>query len=154
MIETGARLFNGLTIAIGVNPAKRPTFALADRIEMLRASTRHLRGVRISSFGNQYLIDYAREIGSTHILRGIRSQTDYEYERVMRHINSDLDSGITTVFLMPPRDIAEVSSSMVRSLIGPKGWEDTVRRYVPDPVFQMIAARAEGDRARDLKIMQ
>jgi hypothetical protein len=55
---------------------------------------------------------------------------------------------------MPPRDIAEVSSNRIKSLIGPHGWEDTVRRYVPDPVFQMIAARAESDRARDLSIMQ
>ena len=149
MIETGARLFNGLTIAIGVNPTKRPTFVLEDRIEMLRASTRHLSGVRISSFGNQYLIDYAREIGATHILRGIRSQTDYEYERVMRHINSDLDSGITTVFLMPPRDIAEVSSSMVRSLIGPKGWRKVVRNYVPPPVYLSLVKAFNGRGKRE-----
>jgi pantetheine-phosphate adenylyltransferase len=41
---------------------------------------------------------------------------------------------------MPPRDIAEVSSNMIKGLIGPEGWEDTVRRYVPDAVFQKLAS--------------
>ena len=49
----------------------------------------------------------------------------------MRNINGDLDSGICTVFLMPPRNIAEVSSSMVKGLVGPKGWKRVVKKYVP-----------------------
>ena len=72
----------------------------------------------------------------------------------MRHINADMAPEITTVFLMPPRDIAEVSSNMIKSLIGPKGWEDTVRRYLPDPVFQLIAGQGNDAKARDLKITQ
>ena len=61
---------------------------------------------------------------------------------------------ITTVFLMPPRDIAEVSSNMIKSLIGPKGWEDTVRRYVPAPVFEELAPHGKNGKSRDLGIMQ
>ena len=80
-------------------------------------------------------------IGATHILRGIRSESDYEYERTMRNINGDLDSAICTVFLMPPRDIAEVSSSMVKGLVGPKGWQKVVRKYVPEPVYRQFLKR-------------
>jgi pantetheine-phosphate adenylyltransferase len=58
----------------------------------------------------------------------------------MRHINSDMAPEIDTVFLMPPRDIAELSSSMIKGLIGPTGWEDIVRRYVPHPVFEALTA--------------
>jgi len=54
----------------------------------------------------------------------------------MRNINGDLDSRICSVFLMPPRDIAEVSSSMVKGLVGPKGWQKVVHKYVPDPVYR------------------
>jgi phosphopantetheine adenylyltransferase len=42
------------------------------------------------------------------------------------------------VFLMPPRDIAEVSSSMVKGLIGPVGWKKVVRKYVPAPVYEHL----------------
>ena len=133
--------------ALGVPPEIRvqsPTFTLEQRLEMLRASTKHLKGVQIASFGNQYLIDYAKETGATHILRGVRSPGDYDYERVMRNINGDLDPNITTVFLMPPRDIAEVSSSMVRGLIGPKGWKPVVRKYVPAPVYSRLLEAFDG----------
>ncbi|MGA0846289.1 MAG: pantetheine-phosphate adenylyltransferase, partial [Luteolibacter sp.] len=55
------------------------------------------------------------------------------------HINADMAPEISTVFLMPPRDMAEVSSNMIKSLIGPAGWEETVRRYLPEPVFSKIS---------------
>ena len=135
MIEEGAKLFARLIVAVGVNPGKRCSFPLEERLTMLRQSARGLRNVGVTSFSNRYLIHYARSIGATHILRGIRSESDYEFERTMRNVNGDLDSRICTLFLMPPRDIAEVSSSMVKGLIGPAGWKAIVRQYVPAPVY-------------------
>ena len=105
---------------------------------MLRESTSQIKNLTVASFSNLYLIDYAQSVGATHILRGIRSAADYEFERSMRNINGDLSSEICTVFLMPPRNIAEVSSSMVRGLIGPKGWKNMVRKYVPTPVYKQL----------------
>ena len=92
----------------------------------------------VAHFDNRYLVDYAKKMGAAYVLRGIRSPNDYEYERVMRHINADMAPEITTVFLMPPRDIAELSSSMIKSLTGPEGWEETVKRYVPPQVFKVL----------------
>ena len=85
-----------------------------------------------------FLVDYAREAKANFIVRGIRSAADYEYERSMRYINSDIAPEISTVFLMPPREIAEVSSTMVKGLVGPQGWRDMIGRYLPDPVYQKI----------------
>jgi pantetheine-phosphate adenylyltransferase len=138
MIEQGVRLFDRLTVAVGVNPDKKYTFPLEDRLVMLRDATKQFANVSVASFSNRYLIHYAQLIGATHILRGIRSESDYEFERTMRNINGDLDSGICTVFLMPPRGIAEVSSSMVKGLIGPVGWQKIVRKYVPDAVYRRV----------------
>lgn len=138
MIEQGLQLFDQLYVAIGSNPSKSYTFAVDKRIELLRASLPSCERLTISHFDNRYLVDYANEVNASYILRGIRSPGDYEYERIMRHINGDMAPEIQTVFLMPPRDIAELSSSMVKSLIGPSGWEKTVRRYVPTPVFDAL----------------
>lgn len=138
MIEQGAQLFDKLIVAVGVNPDKRYTFPLEDRLKMLHESTAKLANHSVASFSNLYLIDYAQSVGATHILRGIRSAGDYEFERNMRNINGDWDDGICSVFLMPPRNIAEVSSSMVKGLIGPKGWRKIVRPYVPAPVYRRL----------------
>jgi hypothetical protein len=45
-----------------------------------------------------------------------------------------------TVFLMPPRHIAEVSSSLVKGLIGPAGWQESIKRYVPSPVYKYLVS--------------
>jgi pantetheine-phosphate adenylyltransferase len=138
MIEEGVRLFDELIVAVGVNLDKKYTFTLEARLEMLRNTTKKFRNVRITSFSNRYLIHYAQSIGASHILRGIRTESDYEFERTMRNINGDLDAKICTIFLMPPRGIAEVSSSMVRGLIGPVGWQKIVRKYLSNSVYQKV----------------
>lgn len=136
MIEQGARLFDVLIVAIGINTAKEYTFSLDERVEMLRSITKQCRNIKIETFVNQFLVNYTKSIEACYILRGIRSEGDYEYERVMRNINSDLDPNILTVFLIPPREIAEISSSFVKGLVGPEGWEKTVKKYVPEPVYK------------------
>ena len=138
MIQRGLELFDRLIVAIGSNPAKSHSFPVAKRLEMLRASIPGSERLEIEHFDNRYLVEYAEQKQASYVLRGIRSPADYEYERVMRHINHDMAPEITTIFLMPPRDIAEVSSSMIKSLTGPKGWEETVRRYVPPEVFKAL----------------
>lgn len=154
MIEQGVALFDKLIVAIGDNPSKRYSFNVEERLRLLRESTTHCQHLEIEYFDNRYLVDYARKMDAGFVLRGIRSPHDYEYERVMRQINGDMAPEISTVFLMPPRDIAEVSSNMVKGLIGPDGWQETVKRYVPEPVFRMIEDSVEKGGGHDLKITQ
>lgn len=145
MIQRGLEMFDRLIVAIGTNPSKNYTFTVEERLDLLRQSVPSCERLKIAHFDNRYLVDYARDMGADYILRGIRSSHDYEYERVMRHLNGDMAPGITTAFLMPPRDISELSSSNVKSLIGPDGWEQTLRRYVPQPVFEALGRRGPGE---------
>ncbi len=135
MIRQGAAMFPRLIVAIGQNPAKKSIYSVEQRLTWLRGMTANVGNVEVTAFGNLLLANYAAQAGATHILRGIRSEADFAYEQTMRHINADLNPGLTTIFLMPPRDIAEVSSSLVRGLIGPEGWRDIVARYVPGSVY-------------------
>ena len=127
-----------LIVSVGVNPEKRSTFSIEERKAMLEAITREFPNVRITVFENRFLVHYAKTVDAQFIVRGIRTTADYEYERSMRYINSDLEPEISTVFLMPPREIAEVSSTMVKGLVGPVGWRSMIRRYLPEPVYQKI----------------
>lgn len=143
MIEKGLELFDRLYVVIGNNPSKTYTFSVEERLAQLQQAIPSCERLTISSFENRYLVNYAQSVEAQYILRGIRSSNDYEYERVMRHINEDIEPSITTTILMPPRDIAELSSSMVKSLIGPEGWQDSVRRYVPEAVFKSLQDRED-----------
>lgn len=140
MILEAQQLFDKLIVAIGVNPNKKSTYSVAERRAMLAAITHNLPNVEITDFENEFLVNYANQVGAEFTVRGIRSSADYEYERAIRHINADLQPAIQTILLMPPREIAEISSTMVKGLIGPKGWRDVVKRYVPRPVYEKILA--------------
>ncbi|RMG17983.1 MAG: pantetheine-phosphate adenylyltransferase [Planctomycetota bacterium] len=141
MIREGAQLFSELVVAVGVNPDKRTTFGLEERLRLLRSITQSMPNVRVDHFENQFLIRYAARIGARYVLRGIRNGQDFSYERTMRHVNGDLEPDVTTVFLIPPRHLAETSSSFVKGLVGPEGWREVVRGFVPPEVYEEFIAR-------------
>jgi pantetheine-phosphate adenylyltransferase len=143
MIEAGSTIFDKLVVAIGTNPDKKCYFPLEERILMLRESTSKYRNVVVDVYPNQFLIKYAENIGARFILRGIRSTSDYEYEKSLTYVNRHLSSGIITVFLLPPREMIEISSSIVRGLIGPEGWEKVVSKYVPPGVLERLISKAK-----------
>lgn len=147
MVERGAALFDELVVAIGVNPDKRYLFTLDERLEMLRAVTAGFANVTVASFENLFLVHYARRVGADFILRGVRNEQDYGYERGMRYVNAEFDAGVQTVFLIPPRELVEVSSSFVKGLVGPDGWQEAIGRYVPEPVRQKFLDRGPGGKA-------
>jgi pantetheine-phosphate adenylyltransferase len=144
MVEQGRRLFDELVLAIGINPDKQYLFTLEQRLGTLREVTRGFDNVRVASFENLFLVHYAKQVDAGFILRGIRNEVDYGYERGMRYVNAEFDESIQTVFLVPPRDLVEVSSSFVKGLVGPSGWQEVVRKYVPGPVYRAFLERSAG----------
>ncbi|MFH1378300.1 MAG: pantetheine-phosphate adenylyltransferase [Planctomycetota bacterium] len=140
MIREGAQLFDKLIIAIGTNPDKKYTFPLEKRLAFVRASVKDIPNIEVTDFTNQFLVRFASDVGASFILRGIRNFQDYEFERAMRQINNDLNDSILSVFLMPPRDASEVSSSFVKGLVGPDGWETVVRQFIPEKIYDDFIA--------------
>ena len=141
MIQNGSKLFDELVVAVGINPNKRTTFSLQERLEMLRKCTKEYSNVKIASFEGDFLVEYAKSINADYILRGIRSNGDYEFERGVMHINSDIRPEILTVFLMPPRELTEISSSLVKGLVGNTGWKELVKKYLPEKTVQTFIDR-------------
>jgi pantetheine-phosphate adenylyltransferase len=147
MMGVGNDLFDNLFVAVGTNPDKKPTFTVDERMLMLdnMAKNARLKNVRITTFEGKFLVRYAEETGAQFILRGIRSEMDYGYERAMRHVNSDIANSVETVFLIPPRELGEISSSLVKGLVGSDGWEDVVEELLPDGIYQEFLAKFGGD---------
>ncbi len=135
MIEQGARLFDRVVVAAARNPEKGYTYELDQRIGWLGEICAPYGNVEVASLENEFLAHYAARAEARFVIRGIRNEADYQYERGMRYVNSDLNPNLTTVFLMPPRELCEISSSFVKGMIGPDGWEPVVERYVPPCVY-------------------
>lgn len=138
MIEQGAQLFDELVVAVGTNPDKRTMFSLDERIEMLDSVRGDLENVTVAHFGGLYLVDYAKQVGADYLIKGMRDEKDFSYEKKLLEIGRDINPEIQSVFLIAPAEYSNVSSSMVKSLIGFKNWEEAVRKYVPELVYKKI----------------
>ena len=142
MIQQGAAMFEELIVVLGVNPDKKGFLAEEQRLLALRGM---LMGgpanVRVEKMTGGFLVDYARKVGATHLLRGVRNATDLEYEKSMARMNARMEPGIQTVFLMPPPELEDISSSYVRGFVGAQGWQRWVQACVPPCVFNIIASR-------------
>lgn len=115
LIQRGAKLFEHMTVGVLNNPGKNPLFTVAERVEMLEESTRTLGNVSVAMFDG-LMVDFARSLGATAVLRGIRAISDYEYEFQMALMNRRLAPEIETVFLQPAGRYSFVSSRMVKEV--------------------------------------
>lgn len=139
MIRQGAQLFDELVVVLAVNPDKKGFFSLAQRRAALESMLAELPdNVKLATVPNGFLVDFAREAGARYLLRGIRNTVDFEYEKSMARMNNRMAADVHSVFLMPPSELEELSSSFVRGFVGLPGWERWVRVCVPPCVFGMI----------------
>ncbi len=130
LIERGLRIFDGVIVAVAVNPKKEPLFPLEDRLDLIRKSVRGFRNVRVDSF-HGLLVDYAKSKGCVAIIRGLRAISDFEYEMQMALMNRRLAGEIETVFLMPAEEYSYLTSTIVKEVASFGG---SVRGLVPRAV--------------------
>jgi pantetheine-phosphate adenylyltransferase len=137
VIQRAGELFDEITVAIGENPGKTYLFSTQQRkkhIETALKSVKMHAKVNIEVIDNQFLVKYAWDNKIPYLVRGIRSPNDFSYEFAMNQVNRELAPKVETIYLIPPSELAQVSSSMAKGLVGPKGWEKAIKNYVPDHV--------------------
>ena len=99
-----------VVVAIGVNDAKRTTFSLETRIDIIKKAFDKNPRVNVMSY-DSLTVDFAKEINATVILRGIRSIADFEYEKTIADANRQL-SGIDTILLFTEPQHSFISSTV------------------------------------------
>ena len=116
LIRRGARLVDRLVVAVAVNAGRDALFTLDERVEMLAAEVKGIRGVTVERFDGM-IVDFVRRRRATAILRGIRTVADCEYELQMAMTNRALGGGrLETVFVMPSPQHAYLSARLIREV--------------------------------------
>lgn len=116
ILKRGLKIYDEIIVAVATSSAKRPMFSLNSRVKLIQNATKGFKGIQVEPF-DTLVVDFARKHNVYNIIRGLRTNTDFEYELQMSYANSSLDKDIDTVFLMPSLQNAFVSSSVVRELI-------------------------------------
>jgi pantetheine-phosphate adenylyltransferase len=103
-----------VVVAVALNTAKQPLFTVEERVQLIREAIQH-PAVQVQAFDG-LLVAFARQVGASLIVRGLRAVSDFEYEFQMALMNRNLESKLETVFLVPAFDLTYLSSSLVREV--------------------------------------
>ena len=109
-------LFDRLIIAIGINSAKQTLFPLESREAIIRDSFPNNTNIEVASFSG-LTVDLCRQYGARFLIRGLRSGTDFDYERTIAQANNMVYPDIETVFLVTRKEHAPIASTVVRDLL-------------------------------------
>jgi len=115
IIERAAKVFPEVRVAVMNNSSKNPLFTVEERIELINTVTSKFSNVIIES-SSGLLIDYARDVGASVIVRGLRAISDFEYEMQITSMNRMLDESIETFFVMTKNQYSFLSSSIVKEV--------------------------------------
>lgn len=139
LIQRAARLFDHLTIVVAAHHDKRHVFSVEERVALLESATEALDHVDIVAFEG-LLVDGAKSLGATAVVRGIRSAADLDYERQLALSNRAMSPDLDTVLLLSSSEHSHVSSTLVRQIARLGG---DLTSFVPPAVVAALAGRFE-----------
>jgi pantetheine-phosphate adenylyltransferase len=126
-------------VAHTATQAKRPGFPLEERLEMLQEVFADEERIECVSFEG-LLVEFARRIGATFVVRGLRAVSDFEYEFQMAQMNRELAPDLEFIFLTPDAHLSFLSASLVREVATLGG---DVSSFVSAPVLRRLRRRYE-----------
>lgn len=133
LVRRGLAVVNEIVIAIGVNDSKKSYFSVDKRIEMIREMYANEPRVTVEAY-DSLTVDFAKEVGADFILRGIRTVTDFEYEKTIADMNRKI-SGVETLVLFTEPEYTHVSSTIVRELLR---FNHDIAEFVPDEISRIL----------------
>jgi len=120
IVLRGLGLFDKIIVAIGVNLSKKPFLKIGARVDMVNQIFRDNERVFADSFEG-LTVDYCKKVNATHMLRGIRTAADFEYERAIAQINKKMLPSVDSVFLLTTPEHTPVNSTIIRDIIQNNG---------------------------------
>ncbi|MEW4289255.1 pantetheine-phosphate adenylyltransferase [Rossellomorea marisflavi] len=134
IITRGAKVFDKVHVVVLSNSSKQPLFTVDERMELIRQSTAHLSNVEVASFQG-LLVDYAKKVHASAIIRGLRAVSDFEYEMQITSMNRVLEDEIETFFIMTNNQYSFLSSSIVKEV---SKYGADISELVPKPVEEAL----------------
>lgn len=140
IITRGLKAFDGIVVGVGINPDKKPSLKLEDRVAMVRKvvaeELTEPERVQVLPFTG-LAVHFVKEAGASVMLRGLRTTSDMEYEFTMSLANMTLDPDIETVFLMAQDRYSHLSSSLLRQIARFGG---DLGKFLPRAAVELVRA--------------
>lgn len=139
ILTSALRLCDRLIVGVGVHPSKAPMLPAADRLELIEEVAGPLAaatGVQVEARTFDILVvELARDVGATILIRGLRDGMDLDYEMQMAGMNRAMAPDLQTVFFPATPETRHITATLVRQIAGLGG---DVGRFVPYQVAERL----------------
>ena len=135
ILKRSVSLFDKVYVGIGLNSNKKPLLDTQTRLEMLKAVFSDDSRIEIVTYEG-LTVDYCKKIGASHMIRGIRTVSDFEYEKAIAQMNHALIPEIESIFIVSKPGYSSISSTIVRDILRFGG---DVGQFVPSAVLPYLA---------------
>ena len=129
-------LFDKVYVGIGLNSTKQSFLSAEKRLEMLQEVFKNYKNVEVLSYSG-LTVDYCKKIGAQYMIRGIRSVSDFEYEKAIAQMNHAMHSDIESIFILSKPGFSAISSTIVRDILRNGG---DVEQFVPKEALKMLGS--------------
>ena len=127
ILQRATTLFDKIVIGIGLNSAKQNFLTAEQRLQILNKVFADYKNIEISTYEG-LTVDFCRKINANYMVRGIRSASDFEYERAIAQINQTMMPEVETILLLSKPEYSAISSTIVRDILRNHG---DVSPFVP-----------------------
>ena len=134
IIKRSSRLFDEIVVAVLNNSQKNSLFSVDERVTMIRDLVKEYPNVSVASFEG-LTVDFAKQIGATVVVRGLRAVTDFEYELQIAQVNHVEYPDLETIFLTTSLNYSYLSSSVVREFAS---YGADISKFVPNEIIPRI----------------
>ena len=134
IVVRAAKMFERVIVSVFDTPSKSLLFSTEERVDMCQTTVKDMSNVEVKQF-NGLVVDFAKEVGATAMVRGLRSITDLDYEVAMVMMNRKLHSDVDTVFLYTSLEYQFVSSTLIKEVVQYGG---DINSLVPEHVVAAL----------------
>ncbi len=116
IVRRSLSIFDEVVVAIGTNSQKNYFFTIENRVKMIEKVFENCPNVRVDTFTG-LTVDYCKKVGAKHIIRGLRTSADFEFERAIGQMNKAMHPDLETLFWLTIPELSAINSTIIRDII-------------------------------------
>ncbi len=134
ILKRSLPLFDKVVIGIGLNSTKAPFLSIDKRKKMLRAVFENEPKIEVQTYEG-LTVEFCKKINASYMIRGIRTVSDFEYEKAIAQMNHALVPEIESIFIVSKPGYSSISSTIVRDILRNNG---DVKQFIPKEAFELL----------------
>lgn len=134
IMQRSISLFDKVIIGVGANSNKQPMLPVETRVKILENVFENDPKIEVKPYEG-LTIDFCKRLGALYMIRGIRTVSDFEYEKAIAQMNHELEPDIESIFILSNPGYSSISSTIVRDILRHKG---DISKFVPKEAMRYL----------------